>query len=878
MRQHIIKVTAIVATGGLLMLTPGCLKPGPKYQTPPAPAVAASGTWITPPAGGVTFQPAEDETLAHWWSTLNDATLTSLEERAVKGNLDLRQAEARIRQARAQRNVYRSNLLPTVSGSLSSGVTRSGNQDGPANVSQLYSTGFDASWEPDVFGSTRRTINAANADLAATVESLRDALVTLTAEVALNYVDVRSLQSRLAITRASIESQRETYNLAVSRYESGLATQLDVQQARTTLASSQAQVPSLETSLSEAKNRLAVLLGVRPGTLNAELEASAPVPSAPAQVATGVPADLLRRRPDIRNLEQQVIAQTARVGGAVSDLYPSFSLNGSLGLNSNLISQLLTPGALITSLTGGVAHTFFDRRRLRENIKVQDASLDQTLAQYESTVLTAIEDVENALQAFAKEQVRYNSTTTSGVVTYETVLTVDNRELLLRPGDDGHCRDHGSFSEQRSAGAECRAALHARGRWRSGRAERRVSLQVDASSARRRAPPVEAGGSSSGRGKPGVAPDCGSPQNCDGEARTYRWPVYRGDLGRYRRRNPAGHRGRKGDEMNGDNTATRTGGEEADMLMEFRSIRKVYGVGETAMAALDGVSFQIRTGEFVAVMGPSGSGKSTCMNILGCLDTPTSGAVCILGATVKKELFGDQDPIGAKLRLKTMSFQVIGLLETKGQGGMGMDQDDVVLIPIRTFQRRVSGNRFISSIFVTAKESTTTATVKAALERLMRQRRKVQPGEDDDFFVRDSQELMSTLTGITKLLTTLLGAVAAVSLLVGGIGIMNIMLVSVTERTSEIGIRLAIGALEHDVMTQFLVEAVVLSSFGGMVGIAIGLSVSMFGAGALNVPFVFDPGIVIASFVFSAMVGVVFGYFPAQRAAMLDPIEALRHE
>jgi putative ABC transport system permease protein len=253
-------------------------------------------------------------------------------------------------------------------------------------------------------------------------------------------------------------------------------------------------------------------------------------------------------------------------------------------------------------------------------------------------------------------------------------------------------------------------------------------------------------------------------------------------------------------------------------------------------------------------------------------------AVCIIGATIQKELLGGEDPVGLKIRLNAMSFQIVGVLESKGQSGMGMDQDDAVLIPLRTFQRRVSGNRFINMFFVKAKSTSSIETVQASLERLLRQRRNVQADEDDDFFVHSSQELMSTLTGTTRLLTALLGAVAAVSLLVGGIGIMNIMLVSVTERTSEIGVRLAIGALEGDVMTQFLVEAVVLSSFGGIVGITIGMTISILGAGALNVPFVFDPGIVIASFVFSALVGIVFGYFPAQRAARLDPIESLRHE
>jgi putative ABC transport system permease protein len=254
------------------------------------------------------------------------------------------------------------------------------------------------------------------------------------------------------------------------------------------------------------------------------------------------------------------------------------------------------------------------------------------------------------------------------------------------------------------------------------------------------------------------------------------------------------------------------------------------------------------------------------------------GAVCILGATVRKQLFGEQDPLGVNIRLQAISCQVVAVLQTKGQAGMGMDQDDLVLTPLRTFQRRISGNRYISSLMVGVREGSASSAVSADVERLLRQRRKIQPNQENDFMVRDPQELISTLTGTTRLLTALLGAVAAVSLLVGGIGIMNIMLVSVTERTREIGVRLAIGAFDHDVMTQFLVEAVVLSSLGGIMGITIGLVVSILGAKALDVPFIPNVNIAVISFVFSGMVGVLFGFVPARKAARLDPIEALRHE
>jgi putative ABC transport system permease protein len=262
------------------------------------------------------------------------------------------------------------------------------------------------------------------------------------------------------------------------------------------------------------------------------------------------------------------------------------------------------------------------------------------------------------------------------------------------------------------------------------------------------------------------------------------------------------------------------------------------------------------------------------------LDTELSAgkSVCILGTTVCKELFGSQDPLGAIIRLQKISCKVVGVLESKGQSSFGTDQDDIILVPLRTFQRRIAGNKNISVIFLSAKDAASTEKARLDLERLMRERRRIQQGEDDNFFVRDMQELVSTMTGTTKLLTALLAAVAAVSLLVGGIGIMNIMLVSVTERTREIGIRLAIGAREREVLMQFLLEAVVLSLLGGLVGILLGLGTAAAGTNVLHVPFVFDPVITIIAFLFSGAVGIIFGYFPARQAASLNPIDALRHE
>jgi putative ABC transport system permease protein len=256
-----------------------------------------------------------------------------------------------------------------------------------------------------------------------------------------------------------------------------------------------------------------------------------------------------------------------------------------------------------------------------------------------------------------------------------------------------------------------------------------------------------------------------------------------------------------------------------------------------------------------------------------------SGAgVCIIGETVRKKLFGGQGALGEKIRLQKLSCDVIGLLEGKGQSTMGMDQDDIVVIPLSTFHRRISGNQDVSLIQISIRQGASTEKAQSDIGRLMRERRHLSASEDDNFNVMDMKEITKMLTGTTQLLTALLSAVAAVSLLVGGIGIMNIMLVSVTERTREIGVRLAIGALEYDVLMQFLVEAVVLSSLGGLVGVALATAASFIAARLMQVPYIFNPGINLLSFLFSAAIGVIFGFFPARRAARLDPIDALRHE
>ncbi|KYC29598.1 multidrug ABC transporter substrate-binding protein [Sterolibacterium denitrificans] len=253
-------------------------------------------------------------------------------------------------------------------------------------------------------------------------------------------------------------------------------------------------------------------------------------------------------------------------------------------------------------------------------------------------------------------------------------------------------------------------------------------------------------------------------------------------------------------------------------------------------------------------------------------------SVCVIGHTIRQQLFANQQVLGAELRVKNIACEIIGVLASKGQGAMGQDQDDMVVMPIRTVQRRLTGNQDVGSLMLSVRDGIAAEPVMEQIKRLMRERRKLADGEEDNFSIMDTKQIAETLTGTIRTMTGLLGAVAAVSLLVGGIGIMNIMLVSVTERTREIGIRLAIGALEHEVLLQFLIESVVLSALGGLIGILLAFIACLGLSALMHLPFTYNPGINLLAFIFSGAIGIVFGYFPARRAARLDPIQALRYE
>ncbi len=382
---------------------------GPNYHLPESNPPAQ---WSETLAGGETNN---SPSIATWWKSFNDTELDSLVERAVRSNLDLRIAEARVRESRAQRGVVEADLWPSVDASGSYARERmSANQPllgpllppGVPLSNDVYQAGFDASWELDVFGGTRRAVEAADAGIAAAVYSRQDVQVTLVSEVARNYVEARSFQRRLEIARENIKAQQDAVALASDRFQHGLTSNLDAEQAATVLAQTEAQVPTLENGLQTTIHRLGVLLGQEPGALLTEFATVAPIPAAPPNVPVGLPSDLLRRRPDIRGAERQLAAATAQIGVATADLFPKFSLTGDAGFQGVSASDWFTAGSRFWSVGPTVQWRIFDAGRIRANIRVQNARQEQSLASYEKTVLTSFEDVENALVAYAKEQTR----------------------------------------------------------------------------------------------------------------------------------------------------------------------------------------------------------------------------------------------------------------------------------------------------------------------------------------------------------------------------------------------------------------------------------------------------------------------------------------
>jgi len=379
----------------------GCVTVGPDYTRPETPA---SPTWRTPLEAGLSAGEMDLQALAAWWSTLGSPRLSGLIEQAVSGNLDLKSARARIREARARRGVAWADYFPSLDVSGSATQSRYTDDNVSDQTTYRYSADFDASWELDLFGGVRRSVEAADADLRASQEDLRDTLVSLLSEVALNYIEVRTYQARLAVAEQNLAAQTETYQLTSWRYQAGLSDELAVQQARYNLESTRSQIPALRTGIQQAINNIAVLLGEQPGRVNDALEIREPIPDAPSTVAVGVPANVLRRRPDVRRAERELAAQTARIGVATADLYPKFTLSGSIGLEALSLNRLSETGS--RTVTGGLGFSWaiFRAGAVRQNIEIQSALQEQALVQYEAAVLDALKEVENALVAYAQEQ------------------------------------------------------------------------------------------------------------------------------------------------------------------------------------------------------------------------------------------------------------------------------------------------------------------------------------------------------------------------------------------------------------------------------------------------------------------------------------------
>jgi NodT family efflux transporter outer membrane factor (OMF) lipoprotein len=435
----------LLASSVALLLT-GCAV-GPDYHPPDSDAPA---NWTGVPGGAQpVISTATPTGLATWWTSFDDPLLTELVRTALEANPDVAAAQARLRQVRAQRVIAASGLYPSLGAGVDGRRANASVETSGRNVTaDAYGAGLDASWEIDVFGGTRRGVEAATADVEATAAELAATQVSLAAEVASNYVDVRLQQALIRIARSNADSQAETLQLTEWRAQAGLASIQDVEQARTNLERTRAQVPALETGLAASEHRLDGLLSLPPGSLHERLAAPAPALAVPAQLAVGIPADTLRQRPDVRAAERALAAETARIGQAEAALYPSFTLSGSLGLESLTLGNLADGDAGVWSLFGGITAPLFQGGALRAQVAVQDAVRDQALAAYRKTVLTALEEVENALVALANNQVRDASLATAvesartadmlarerytaGLIDFQSVLDTDRTVLTV---------------------------------------------------------------------------------------------------------------------------------------------------------------------------------------------------------------------------------------------------------------------------------------------------------------------------------------------------------------------------------------------------------------------------------------------------------------
>lgn len=406
----------------VMVLAAGCAV-GPDYVRPDTQVPQAWHSLSQPRPAPPSVAVPRAVTLIQWWQSFKDPILDSLVQMAVNSNLDLKQAESRIIQARATRGTVAAGLWPQVSGSAiyqrsSSSSETVGGGGAPAVATlapfrEVFQVGLDAAWELDIFGGVRRGVEAANADIVAAVEDRRDVLITLAGDVGNNYISLRGLQQQIAIARKNLEAQKKTAQITHKRFEAGFVSRLDVANADAQVATTEAQIPVLESSAQAAIYSLGVLLGKEPAVLVRELATPTPIPPTPPEVPVGLPSDILRRRPDIRRAEAQLHAATARIGVAVADLFPKFSLTGSFGLSANDIAKLGRLDSKFWSFGPSVTWPVFQGGRIWANIQVQNAVQEQAVLAYQKAVLTALKDVETALVAYGKEQEHRKSLATA---------------------------------------------------------------------------------------------------------------------------------------------------------------------------------------------------------------------------------------------------------------------------------------------------------------------------------------------------------------------------------------------------------------------------------------------------------------------------------
>lgn len=417
----ILPLILLMASGCTTSLRQWChngFKVGPNYAPP---AASVSPQWIDASDQRLKMEPAND---GDWWSVFNDPALNGLIETAYQQNLDLKTAGQRILEARAQRNIAAGNLFPqgqTAVGAYAHAQLPDSTLIPLPGTISVWASGFNLSWELDFWGRYRRSVEAANADYGAAVEDYHDALVMMLSEVATNYVQMRTFEERLKFAEANVEIQKASTQIAEDRFAKGVATELDVRQARSNLNQTESMIPPLVTGQRQASNALCILLGMPPEDLAAQL-AAATIPNPPAEVAVGIPADLLRRRPDIRRAEREMAAQCARIGVAEADLYPRLSIDGFLGLSANQLSELFSPGSYTGFVAPIVQWDILNYGRLINGVHAQDAKFQAAVFQYQQTALTAQREAENSLVAFLQSQ-RQAMSLQQGVA--ETARSVD---------------------------------------------------------------------------------------------------------------------------------------------------------------------------------------------------------------------------------------------------------------------------------------------------------------------------------------------------------------------------------------------------------------------------------------------------------------------